>query len=829
MRSAAIAIVVAAGAATATAQSVSVNYDSKTVAAMAAAFGAQIATELYYNQQVQEILQSYTSAEIAGAAIFASKFLDRQALTDFGLWTSSTENHYYRRVYTMVTQKIIPKMLTVAAMMLRSPHNALYWGSYMVKITQEIRSLCMQFESIVTNGRLTFNSVNFLEVTSRLKSVFTLSGYAGIDWKSLLDSFGGIATDYTKENLKAQSDKLYDLGTIAGDFRNYDVSSVLLSSAPFNNIAVEAAQTLLDAATSASSAYSGVSKTITSTLKSLGNMGSRGIFTYVHQGLDSWTSDYVTDTSGYQYTQTWQICYITTEEETLASYEPSEDHKSLVEGSEWIRYTGTDDYFIPEDSDLEGIRRYAEQVSGWSQEKVDRLNSQETDYTYNIDYRLHTIYYFDDGGFQTKAFAYAITVIRSHHIKEVVYEATYDSFTMDLEWFTTNLNALLAEYNDNEEGKTYQLQPGAKSHYLSASGDKVRDAMSAMISMTCHDGATLMDGTTQYKCRQCGKNLDDHARTCSMASSVDDESLDLSELDRLEQQYKEEKSELESQIADLEAENQELSRRIATASGSAALIYRQQYNNNLDKISVLKAQIKVVEDKQKELQQARDEAQSDDDEPTDDHYRIPAIMREVQCAFTLSWSGDGKWQGYTYVRHATTPNINGTLTFTAELRLVRGAKYFLGIKIHRAIIAIDWKLTASYSDTQMMEVLTFTEGQSEEERVKAVNASLSALSAQYPDCTLSVDYLQSGATEEDTTTDTHHLLWASDRLEIARQVDSRLSRIYADLVSLEKMMHYKLNIIDILKNAVPFNATNHSRGVGREAYDRWRANAKTVR
>ncbi len=49
----------------------------------------------------------------------------------------------------------------------------------------------------------------------------------------------------------------------------------------------------------------------------------------------------------------------------------------------------------------------------------------------------------------------------------------------------------------------------------------------------------------------------------------------------------------------------------------------------------------------------------------------------------------------------------------------------------------------------------------------------------------------------------HHLLWSSDRLEIAREVDSRLTRIYADLVSLEKMMHYKRSIIDVLKDALP--------------------------
>ena len=41
-------------------------------------------------------------------------------------------------------------------------------------------------------------------------------------------------------------------------------------------------------------------------------------------------------------------------------------------------------------------------------------------------------------------------------------------------------------------------------------------------------------------------------------------------------------------------------------------------------------------------------------------------------------------------------------------------------------------------------------------------------------------------------------------LEIARQVHTRLSHIYADLVSLEKMMHYKLSIVDVLRDAAPY-------------------------
>ena len=76
--------------AAASAQYTNINYDAKTVAAMAAAYGAENASEAYYNEQVQKILEKYTSAEVAAAAIFSSKFLDRKALTELGIWSSST-------------------------------------------------------------------------------------------------------------------------------------------------------------------------------------------------------------------------------------------------------------------------------------------------------------------------------------------------------------------------------------------------------------------------------------------------------------------------------------------------------------------------------------------------------------------------------------------------------------------------------------------------------------------------------------------------------------------------------------------------------------------
>ena len=164
------------------AQYVRVNYDKKTIAAMVGAYGAETVAEVYYNEQVKNILDKYSAAEVAAAGIFLSKYMDRKGMTELGILASSTENYYYRRIYNLVSAQIMPKIWTVAGMMLRSPQTALYWGSYLMKICGETKSLCMQFESVVTNSELSFKDIAFLELDPRIAALFKLSESGDIDW-----------------------------------------------------------------------------------------------------------------------------------------------------------------------------------------------------------------------------------------------------------------------------------------------------------------------------------------------------------------------------------------------------------------------------------------------------------------------------------------------------------------------------------------------------------------------------------------------------------------------------------------------------------------------
>ena len=172
------------------AQYYSINVDYGTMAAMSEAFTTEAAMEALHNENLQKIYDSYKAAEVASAGIFSSKYLDRKALTSLNLWDDRNENYYYNRIYKIVSLRIIPKIIVCARLMVEDPSTAIYWGSYLLKTTEDVKSLCQQFENVVTNSTLSFNDIAFLEISENLKTVFNLANLGGIDWKEIFEHLG---------------------------------------------------------------------------------------------------------------------------------------------------------------------------------------------------------------------------------------------------------------------------------------------------------------------------------------------------------------------------------------------------------------------------------------------------------------------------------------------------------------------------------------------------------------------------------------------------------------------------------------------------------------
>ena len=789
------------------AQYYSVNYDTRTVAEMSVAFNTEAATEMYYAEQVAKIREHYQAAEVAAAGIFASKFLDRKALTDMGLWTSATENYYYRRIYNMVSAKIMPKIWTVAGMMLKSPQNALYWGSYLYKVCDDTKNLCYQFESIVTNSSLSFSDIAFLEINQELASILKLSELGNTDWKALFDNFSNIGSNFTKENLKADIDNLYQMGVNLASAGASNLTSSILGSSNFNGSIMDKTSGVIEIAENIYNIYDNVSTNTGSTLLGMigGQDGIANLFSFSNYNSTAWLTDYAREGMGQYYTQRWYIYRVDAGNVSLCDYYPPTDDNSILYGDHWYRIDSRDPDFYPNSAQREAALQNSEAHAGWSRNRVQQLNNSNDGNTYSINYWSSAyILSKSKSGQYAKAYAYEIHVTKSWYRREEKYEDVFDSYTMDLNTFKAGLNARLNELNDNEEGYVYYLGSDSKRYYQATNAQKLEGCETATISVTCHDGAKLGEGSTQYKCSSCGGSVSQHTKQCVMATSVVESPINTSEIDSQINDTQNHITLIQNQITALENENAELLKKIATSSVDDAARYRQQYNSNKDKISQLKAELSTWQSQLKDLQQAKQEAIDGESTRTDDYYRIPAIMQDCKSAYNLSWNDGGSWNGNTFTRTASMPNINGVITFKATISIARKPKYFLGIKIHRAIVQITWSLTTEYSDTQVVAVLDLDPDKSAQEKADEVNAKLAEVARSYPECDTSVEYAKSEPVATDDTDDTYHLLWSSDRLEIARDIDTRLTKIYADLVSLEKMMHYKHSIIDMLRAAAPY-------------------------
>lgn len=789
------------------AQYYSVNYDTRTVAEMSAAFNTEAATEMYYAEQVAKIREHYQAAEVAAAGIFASKFLDRKALTDMGLWTSATENYYYRRIYNMVSAKIMPKIWTVAGMMLKSPQNALYWGSYLYKVCDDTKNLCYQFESIVTNSSLSFSDIAFLEINQELASILKLSELGNTDWKALFDNFSNIGSNFTKENLKADIDNLYQMGVNLASAGASNLTSSILGSSNFNGSIMDKTSGVIEIAENIYNIYDNVTTNTGSTLLGMigGQDGIANLFSFSNYNSTAWLTDYAREGIGQYYTQRWYIYRVDAGNVSLCDYYPPTDDNSILYGDHWYRIDTRDPDFYPNSAQREAALQNSESHAGWSRNRVQQLNNSNDGNTYSINYWSSAyILSKSKSGQYAKAYAYEIHVTKSWYRREEKYEDVFDSYTMDLNTFKAGLNARLNELNDNEEGYVYYLGSDSKRYYQATNAQKLEGCETATISVTCHDGAKLGEGSTQYKCSSCGGSVSQHTKQCVMATSVVESPINTSEIDSQINDTQNHITLIQNQITALENENAELLKKIATSSVDDAALYRQQYNSNKDKISQLKSELSTWQSQLKDLQQAKQEAIEGESTRTDDYYRIPAIMQDCKSAYNLSWNDGGSWNGNTFTRTASMPNINGVITFKATISIARKPKYFLGIKIHRAIVQITWSLTTEYSDTQVVAVLDLDPDKSAQEKADEVNAKLAEVARSYPECDTSVEYAKSEPVATDDTDDTYHLLWSSDRLEIARDIDTRLTKIYADLVSLEKMMHYKHSIIDMLRAAAPY-------------------------
>lgn len=643
------------------AQYYSINIDYKTMAAMSEAYATENAMEALHNENIQKIYESYKAAEVASAGIFASKYLDRKALTDLNLWNDEQENRYYRRIYNIVSKRIIPKTITCAELMIEDPATALYWGSFLLRTCEDTRSLCQQFESVVTNSTLNFKDIAFVEIADELKSIFNITNIGNIDWKSLFEHIGDdIENSFTEDNIKADLDNLISKGVgLAGAGYRNAVGSLMQGSC-FDGTFQDKLGSIITLIDNASNMY--------------------------EQYKDMSTNEILTSIIG--------------------------------------------------------------------QDNISGL---------------------------FKASDYSIT-----------------------QWLT--------DYKNREDD-------------TEADAKKVAGASTATFTVTCHDGGTLGKGSTSYKCDDCGSSISNHTKQCSMYTSLKENEPVQSD------KLKAEKAELEKQIKSIQKkqdalnkENSDILRSMSKAETQAEYLQLQnQYNANKTTITELQTQLDDLNHKILDIEDAILDAENGERQQTDDYTRIPSLMQNMKNAYHIDWSGNGTWSGNSFIRTGTIGSVQGKVTFKATISISRKPKYFLGVKIHRAIVQIDWELTSEWADSNIADILKLDPSNGDEENARLVNEKMLELKEEYPNCDVSVEYTRTRDLETEDTDGTYHLLWASDRLEIARGIEARLARIYTDLVMVEKYMHYRHSCKAWINDLIPKLNSDKGRrqSIAEQCRKRW--------
>jgi hypothetical protein len=822
-----------------------VNIDAETISAMTSAYALQGVTEQNNLSYFSRIRQHYTSSELATAGIFSSKFLDQKAMRDESLFGSKEENYYYQRIRTLVKDMIMPKIWDVGKLMIEHPDKALYWGPYLIKTCDEVKMLCMEFETVVTNGTCTFSDIEFLVVSEQLKRVLDLAKIGGVDWGKAWDDLSDIGSQITLDNIKDDLMKFIancsdiasaGLDVMSDEWANASSCGSLLSQKPKQLVQTyKKFKSLADQLSEKS-----LGNYINYLLKKNGKPSLSKLFSVDEYNISSMVSDYLHELNGQYYTQVYYIYSADRGRKVLCDYKPTvyDDRDDERWNQEWFHYVSPQDdcyHHTLTESEKQQLLKLAESNSGWSQAKVAAYNKAHPGHQCTISVTLlHEDrveqYKHGWGATHTKwhcFFAYGIKVEDTWDIQHQVYSDVFDSYSMSKQAFDAKMNAKLSYYTRLEDGNTYYIGHEDKVYYSATDAAKIKGMASVSFILNCNNETNMGEGTISWKENgdqgaSLTENSKGYAMQTTLSENQDGDKLK-AQIDKLNLQI----SETENQIDKQENRLSQLERLMRTPRGYNQ--YLKEYNVTKDYIEVLKMRLAGYKKDRDKYQSQYEEYQDDQSETKDDITRIPSVMYQLQSAYNLSWIDEGHWEGYTFIRKAHLGKLEGTVTFTATLSVLRGPKHFLGIRIHRAILAVDWSLKSSASSKDVVESLELDQSKTEDENAKIVNDKASQIALAHPGCSVNLEYYKVAGTDSDDVDNKFHLLWIDDRLEVARKIESRLSHIYTQLVMVEKYMYNEKSLLQHLKDEVWNGVSAYRRGtIATNALAHWIKNAKSI-
>ena len=827
-----------------------INIDAKTVAAMTAAYAIEEETERKTASDVDSILGHYTKASLSTAGIYLSKLKDRNAMREVGVF-GSDENYYYQRILYLVKDGIMPKLIVVAAKMVKQPDNALYWGPYLFKTTKNVEQLCKQFELVVTNGKLSFKDVTFLVINEKLQKVFDLAQLGNVNWKELLEKVGDFNIKAAKEDIKNDIGKLGGVlatagkGAVDSNMRDFSAIGRIFKSKPSE--IYQLYQTFR-------SKYESIRNAGNVKAILMGVIGSNSadavsrLFQVDNYSITGYVSNYIKELQGQYYKQRWYIYSDDSGSKVLCDYKPKAEANYDDKWNGWLHFVSPRDNeycHVLTSSEMASAKTESERLAGWNQAKVDKYNKEHPGHHATITYMLQhenrrESYKHGWGARHYKRhcfYAYSIKIVDSWSIKHEVHEENFDSESMDEETFKKRMESQLKYWNSLESDKpflqrvTYKLGNDARKYYTIADENKMKGCNSVVFLAKCDDGATLAEGSFNWKENgNQGKHLEDPKSKNFALDKTQVSTNGANELQQKKKGCQDEIKSLENQIRSMDKQMSSLISQMNQAKmahdNNKVAALRAQYDTVSNNQTALKRQLSQVQSNLAQIDNAIAEYYKDLNEDNGSPYRINSNMRELGSLFQLSWQDAGEWVNgdgqYIFVRHAYCAQVKSQVTYTAVLKLQSKPKHFLGIRIHRAILSVDYKLSAAYSAENVIETMNLDMSLSEKERAAKVNERQKQLMEDMPDCSITVRYNYAKNMPNEEGSDAIHLLWASDRLDVARDVEYQLSVIYSQLVLLEKVMNDRQTIKDFLTNQLLNPITRKSRGtIAEYALGRW--------
>lgn len=839
----------------------SVNIDKVTAAAMSAAYETQALEEGNTASNINRILDHYHSAGLASAGIFQSMKKLRDARRNPGLFASE-ENYYYQRIFRLVKDGIMPKFITVSGKMLKQPDNAIHWGPYLLKTTTNVENLCKQFEVVVTNGRRSFKDIRFLVLNEDLQKIFDLTQLGEVDWKSLLGKLGEFGTGITQEEI---AEDYKNLGSIIAQAGKAAYDSNLESASKIGRIFKAKPKEIANLYESFKDHYESFkdASNIKELLFAVVGEGNEDavdkLFQTSDYNLTGYISSYIKELQGQYYTQRWYIFKHDSGTEVKCEYDPSgyegygdvrwkEAWHVHASGKKRESYAKIPCYKTLTPNEDNEVKDKLFQLTEWNAEKCQEYNQTHPGHQCTI---LYTRKHEDrkrhyEGGLLSHSYderycfnAYKVKVTDTWDIREVIYEETFDSQTMDQTTFILKMKARLNGLIDENEKFladhptiSIEMSNDSPRYYTMADEKKMEGCNSVSFIAQCDDGATLGEGSFNWKENGSQGNKLEWPKSKDFAMSnspmADDGSKPLLQKQK---EFSDEVNALKSEIKGNDNKMRNLITRInqAKMNKNIPLVDKLQgeYDALSDENAHLKEQLREAEGKLSQADDALDEYYQDMSDNLDGPYRIPSNMASLASMYQIQWLDEGEWvQGsnaYVFVRHGYCADARTNVTYTASLKLSRKPTYALGVRIHRAVLSVDFKLTSSSSSENVIEVMKLNMNQTEKLRAEEVNMRLKQWLEDLPNCSVTVKYhYASNQNDEDDDEDGIHLLFAADRLQVARYVEQELTKIFAQLVLIEKVMTQRECILDFLRRQI-FDVVSRSgrNGIAEYALRRW--------